>query len=142
MKKWYPFCFLFLIAPVHAETNLFIHVPYDNRCCLRAPAMLVKGTPFEWSVFLTNSAAVPVRMDVAAKADVITSSGILLHRLSYGITTNQLAPGEAKRLTFVETGEWQTTNSVPCYVSMEAGILNRTTDEFLTKWATAGAALP
>lgn len=65
-----------------------------------APYSIEKGEAFLWTVFLTNSLAVPARLDVAARTDVFDERGALLQRLSYVMTTNCLAPGETKLISF------------------------------------------
>ena len=131
-------CFFSLCAFCRARTDITVHASLSNGCYLSAPYDVGAGDPFQWSVFLTNSAAIPVRLDVAARTDAIKLSGELLSRMSYVVTTNFLAPGETKRLTFSLEKGWSPSENFMCYVTMEAAILNRTTDEFSVNWHSAG----
>lgn len=133
-------CIFFTVGFCLGQPDLLVHAPLENGCSFTAPYSIEKGEAFLWTVFLTNSLAVPARLDVAARTDVFDERGALLQRLSYVMTTNCLVPGETKLISFpfenFENG-WSAPQGVFCYITMEAAILNRTTGEFSVDWYTA-----
>lgn len=130
-------CWIACAVFCFGRSDVVVHATIGNGSYLTAPYDVRKGMPVQWSVSLTNSASIPVRLDVLTRTDLIGDSGERLLRLSYGLTTNYLAPGAFKRLLISVEPGWTAPSGRMSYMTMEAAVLNRTTEEFSVNWHSA-----
>lgn len=101
---------------------------------IKTRGTLFKGRPIEWSIGLTNQLSVPVHLIVSTSARGRLYHGIDVALLYFNMTTNLLAPGESKVLTY-KVDDWiPEGGGVGDHVRFSADICNQETGKHSSGW--------